>query len=36
MARYEYRCEDGGETFELRERISEHETVASTRRQPAR
>lgn len=27
--RYEYRCEDCGETFEIRERISEHETDAS-------
>lgn len=29
MARYEYRCEDCGHTFEIEERISEHEADAS-------
>lgn len=29
MARYEYRCEDCDETFQIQERISEHETGAS-------
>lgn len=29
MARYEYRCEDCGESFEIQERISEHEADAS-------
>jgi putative FmdB family regulatory protein len=29
MARYDYRCEDCGTTFEIQERISEHEADAS-------